>query len=105
MRTLLVSALALGAFTSAAVAGPVSLTDAQMDSITAGIRITIKDISGDNVAISVAAVEQVNYIGNGTEPVDGVSQINWSTIEINTTAGGGDGNGGDGNGGDGNGGG
>jgi hypothetical protein len=37
MRTLLVSALALGAFTSAAVAGPVALTDAQMDTLTAGI--------------------------------------------------------------------
>jgi hypothetical protein len=36
MRTLLLSALALGALTSAAMAEPVKLTDAQIDEVTAG---------------------------------------------------------------------
>ena len=36
MRTLLVSALALGAFTSAAFAEPLVLSDVQLDALTAG---------------------------------------------------------------------
>jgi hypothetical protein len=36
MKTILLSALALGTFTAAASAEPVALTDAQMDRVTAG---------------------------------------------------------------------
>jgi hypothetical protein len=54
MRTLLVSALALGALTSAALAEePVVLTDAQMDAVSAGgIRVR----SGDAIAVSAAVI-------------------------------------------------
>jgi hypothetical protein len=54
MRTLLVSALALGALTSAALAEePVVLTDAQMDAVSAGgIRVR----SGTSIAISASVI-------------------------------------------------
>jgi hypothetical protein len=41
MRTFILSALALGALTTAAVAGePITLTDNQMDKVTAGSEIS-----------------------------------------------------------------
>ena len=54
MRTLLVSALALGALTSAALAEePVLLTDAQMDAVSAGgIRVR----GGTALAVSAAVI-------------------------------------------------
>jgi hypothetical protein len=54
MRTLLVSALALGALTSAALAEePVLLTDAQMDAVSAGgIRVR----GGTAIAVSAAVI-------------------------------------------------
>jgi hypothetical protein len=53
MRTLLASAVALGAFTSAAFAEPLVLSDAQMDTLAAG-QITQSNTSEVNVM-------QINY--------------------------------------------
>jgi hypothetical protein len=41
MRTILASALALGLMTSAALAAPAKLTDAQMDGVKAGQSISV----------------------------------------------------------------
>ena len=63
MRTVLVSALALGALTSAALAEePVVLTDAQMDAITAGQRVE----GGDALAISAAVIFVGGNVNNST---------------------------------------
>jgi hypothetical protein len=71
MRTLLVSALALGAFTSVAAAGPVSLTDAQMDTLTAG---------QEQTNTSSVTVSQSNSVTNGTAET---TQSNDSTVTVN----------------------
>jgi hypothetical protein len=73
MRTLLVSALALGAWTSAALAEPVALTDVQMDSLTAG------QITQSNS--STVEVSQTNSANDST--VSGsISQTNSSTVTV-----------------------
>jgi hypothetical protein len=41
MKTILASALALGLMTSAALAAPAKLTDAQMDSVKAGQSVNV----------------------------------------------------------------
>jgi hypothetical protein len=55
MRTLLASALALGALTGASIAEPLALNDAQMDALTAGQ----VDATQSNSLTSV--VMQINY--------------------------------------------
>jgi hypothetical protein len=63
MRTVLVSALALGALTSAALAGePVLLTDAQMDAVSAGQGVE----GGDALAISAAVIFVGGNVNNST---------------------------------------
>ena len=52
MKTLLVSALALGALSSTALAEPVKLTSAQMDGVTAGLSITLTASSSVTVSQS-----------------------------------------------------
>lgn len=54
MRTFLVSALALGAMTTAAAADPVKLTDSQMDRITGGV------LDNNLISIPVAVVPQIS---------------------------------------------
>jgi hypothetical protein len=73
MRTLLVSALALGAFTSAAFAEPLVLSDVQMDGIAAG-QVTQSNSSEVNVS-------QTN---NNTGPGE-VNQSNISTVNVSQT--------------------
>jgi predicted secreted protein len=76
MRTLLASALALGALTSAALAEPVALTDAQMDSLTAGV-------SQVNVSSIDVGVDQSNsYEGTAASEVN---QSNSSTITVSVS--------------------
>jgi hypothetical protein len=79
MRTLLVSALALGAFTSAAVAGPVALTDAQMDTLTAGISqsnsSTVSVSQTSSVTLGDVTLSDVSITQTGTSSVT-VSQSN-----------------------------
>jgi hypothetical protein len=60
MRTLLVSALALGAWTSAALAQPIALTDSQMDFLTAG------DINQSNSFSATFDVTQTNSANEST---------------------------------------
>jgi hypothetical protein len=53
MKTILLSALALGALTSAAVAEPVALSDAQLDGVTAGrFQINWAEVNALNLAIA-----------------------------------------------------
>jgi hypothetical protein len=80
MRTLLVSALALGALTSAALAEePVVLTDAQMDAVSAGgIRVR----GGTAIAVSAAVIE--------VEAGGAVSGGSFSATSATATATGGD---------------
>ena len=52
MRTLLVSALALGAFTSAAFAEPLVLSDVQLDALTAGQDVNQSNSSEVNATLS-----------------------------------------------------
>ena len=52
MRTLLVSALALGAFTSAAFAEPLVLSDVQLDALTAGQDVSQTNSSEVNTTVS-----------------------------------------------------
>ncbi len=47
MRKILLSALALGAMSSTALAEPVTLTGAEMDGVTAGAEFFAKKIEGD----------------------------------------------------------
>ena len=84
MQKLVLSALALGAMTSAALAEPVAMTDTQMDGVTAAGR-------GGNFAhqVAVAKVWQSNSCnfclgvgggsGNGN---DGIQQENEAEVEI-----------------------
>ena len=66
MRTLLVSALALGALTSAALAEePVLLTDAQMDAVSAG-GIRVRGGGALAVSAAVIVVEAGGAISGGT---------------------------------------
>ena len=48
MKRLLVSALALGTMSSFAVAGPVALTSAQLDDVTAGAKATVTYLGNSN---------------------------------------------------------
>jgi hypothetical protein len=74
MRTLLVSALALGAFTSSAFAEPLVLSDVQMDGITAG-----QDVSQNNSSEVNATQSNSN-----TGPSEGdVNQSNTSSVTVN----------------------
>ena len=70
MRTLLVSALALGAFTSAAFAEPLVLSDVQMDGITAG------------QTQSNSSEVNVTQTNNNSAPGE-VNQSNTSTVTVN----------------------
>lgn len=54
MRTLLFSALALSAMTTAALAEPMKLTDSQMDTVTAGV------LDNNLLNLAVAVVPQVS---------------------------------------------
>lgn len=54
MRTLLFSALALSAMTTAALAEPIKLTDSQMDTVTAGV------LDNNLLNLAVAVVPQVS---------------------------------------------
>jgi hypothetical protein len=75
MRTLLVSALALGAFTSAAFAEPLVLSDVQMDGITAGQDVNQSNSSEINVTSSQS--------NSNTGPNEGdVNQSNSSTVTV-----------------------
>ena len=66
MRTLLVSALALGALTSAALAEePVLLTDAQMDAVSAG-GIRVRGGTAIAVSAAVIVVEAGGAVSGGT---------------------------------------
>jgi hypothetical protein len=66
MRTLLVSALALGALTSAALAEePVLLTDAQMDAVSAG-GIRVRGGTALAVSAAVIVVEAGGAVSGGT---------------------------------------
>jgi hypothetical protein len=73
MRTLLVSALALGAFTSSAFAEPLVLSDVQMDGITAG-----QDVNQSN-----DATVNVTQSNSNTGPNEGdVSQSNTTSVTV-----------------------
>jgi hypothetical protein len=73
MRTLLVSALALGAFTSAAFAEPLVLSDIQLDALTAG-----QDVNQSN-----SAEVNITQSNTNTGPNEGdVSQSNSATVTI-----------------------
>jgi hypothetical protein len=66
MRTVLVSALALGALTSAALAEePVLLTDAQMDAVSAG-GIRVRGGTAIAVSAAVIVVETDGAVSGGT---------------------------------------
>lgn len=65
MRTLLVSALAFGATTSIALAAPVALTEAQMDTVTAGAEV--------GVFLTVHAIENDIRLTAGQLPQNGPS--------------------------------
>ena len=78
MRTLLVSALALGAFTSAAFAEPLVLSDVQLDALTAG-----QDVNQSNSSEVNATISQSN---SNTGPNEGdVNQSNTSTVTISVS--------------------
>jgi hypothetical protein len=82
MRILLVSALALGAFTSAAMAEPISLTDAQMDSFTAG-QVAIGDVTLSNsnsTEVNQSNTSEISADGDGDNS-NTVTQTNSSTVE------------------------
>jgi len=79
MRTLLVSALALGALTSTAFAEPLALSDVQMEGITAGSQ-------SNNISVSLTA-EQSNsakVIDNDFSEVE-VTQTNVANVSIDAT--------------------
>ena len=59
MKTILASALALGLMTSAALAAPAKLTDAQMDGVKAGQSVNVA--TGGLVNLAVGAL-----VGAGT---------------------------------------
>ena len=78
MRTLLVSALALGAFTSAAFAEPLVLSDVQLDALTAG-----QDVNQSNSTTIDATLSSSN---SNTGPNEGdVNQSNTSTVTISVS--------------------
>jgi hypothetical protein len=71
MRTLLASVVALGAFTSAAFAEPLVLSDVQMDNVTAG-----------QMQSNTASVD-ITQSNSFTGPSDGdVTQSNDATVTI-----------------------
>jgi hypothetical protein len=77
MKKLLVSALALGALTSVAMAGePVKLSSAEMDKVTAGLRIKIVDVC--TVCTNIADVAQANV---NTSVLSKVRQRNVAVVE------------------------
>jgi hypothetical protein len=85
MRTLLVSALALGAWTSAAFAEPVALTDVQMDSLTAGqitqsntATITVtQNNSANEATVAGGSIEQS---GNVSVTVEQTNSADGATV-------------------------
>ncbi len=61
MKTVLLSALAFGALTSVALAAPVALTDAQMDTVTAGAQVDVQlqlTAAGRNVDVTAGRLPQ-----------------------------------------------
>jgi hypothetical protein len=78
MRTLLASVVALGAFTSAAFAEPLVLSDVQMDGITAG-----QDVNQSNSSAVAVTISQSN---SNTGPNEGdVNQSNTSTATVSVS--------------------
>jgi hypothetical protein len=82
MRTLLASAVALGAFTSVALAEPIALSDVQMDALTAGqvaqSNIIMISITQSNTAdVTASGDATVNQSNSASVSV---SQGNSSTI-------------------------
>ena len=85
MKTFIASALALGALTSVALAGEsVVLTDAQMDTVTAG-QITVTQTNSSEITENVAG---------GSSGGISVTQSNTSTVESNVAGAAPGGNGG-----------
>jgi hypothetical protein len=81
MKMFLVSALALGGLTSAALAGPIALTDAQMDSVTAGqadstITQTVSQTAESTAAaIGGSATSSVSQTAEQTATSNAVSVV------------------------------
>jgi hypothetical protein len=85
MRILLVAALGLGAFTSPALAEPVALNDAQMDSLTAGF--TINQFNSATVEVKQSNSSTVDVRQSSSSAVeinqDEINQSNSATVEVN----------------------
>jgi hypothetical protein len=94
MRTLLASALALSAFTSASIAAPLVLNDSQMDTLTAGqisqsntSEVNVTQSNTSNVSMTEdAPVDQstltiVSFTMSLTEP--GQNTLTYTTTQTN----------------------
>ena len=82
MRILLASALALGAFTSAAVAGPVALTDAQMDFLTAG-QVVINQ--SNTSTVEVGQTNSASAVTTTYVEASSITQSNDFTVTVTQT--------------------
>jgi hypothetical protein len=78
MRTLLASAVALGAFTSVALAEPLVLADAQMDAFTAG-DVSVTQSNG----LTIDATQSNTSSVTTTEGDTTVSQANTAGLTLN----------------------
>jgi hypothetical protein len=76
MRTLLASAVALGAFTSVALAEPLALSDVQMDALTAG-QVDVTQSNIIMISITQSNISEVTTSGDAT-----VNQSNSASVSV-----------------------